>query len=105
MSINCLHCFLPLSARESSLKVSLEEQRLALVIKIELLILFDSMTNDKKFYNFIKNPHSLHIDYVKKVSFRRQLFCFSADTYSVSFVSLTYSLADFSGLAFLYNQN
>ena len=67
------------------------------------MILFDSMTNDKKFYN-LKNPHSLHIHYVKKVSFKRQLFSFPSDTYSVFFVSLTYSVADFSGLAFLYNQ-
>ena len=71
--------------------------------KIELFILFDSTTNDKKFYN-LKNPRSLHIHHVKKVSFKRQLFSFSTDTYSVSFVSLTYCLADFSGLVFLYNQ-
>ena len=49
--------------------------------KIELLILFDSTTNDKKFYN-LTNPHSLHINYVKKKShFKRQLFIFSDDTY------------------------
>ena len=82
MSINCFHCFLPLSARESSLSVSLEEQRLAFVVRyLKLLILFDSMTNDKKFYN-LTNPHSINIHFmIKRSHFKRQLFIFSADTY------------------------
>ena len=82
MSINCFHCFLPLSARESSLTVSLEEQRLAFVVRyLKLLILFDSMTNDKKFYK-LTNPHSINIHFmIKRSHFKRQLFIFSADTY------------------------
>ena len=82
MSINCFHCFLPLSARESSLTVSLEEQRLAFVVRyLKLLILFDSMTNDKKFYK-LTNPHSINIHFmIKRSHFKRQSFIFSADTY------------------------
>ena len=102
MSINCFHCFLPLSARESSLSVSLEEQRLAFVVRyLKLLILFDSMTNDKKFYN-LTNPHPINIHFmIKRSHFKRQLFInFSADTY----FSFLYSLADFSCVVFLHNQ-
>ena len=44
--------------------------------KIELLILFDSMTNDKKFYN-LKNPHSLHIHHVKKSLISKDNYLFS----------------------------
>ena len=48
---------------------------------LKLLILFDSMTNDKKFYK-LTNPHSINIHFmIKRSHFKRQLFIFSADTY------------------------
>ena len=77
MSINCFHCFLPLSARESSLTVSLEEQRLAFVVRyLKLLILFDSMMNDKKFYN-LTNPHSINIHFMIKGLISKDNYLFS----------------------------
>ena len=44
--------------------------------KIELLILFDSTTNDKKFYN-LTNLRSLHIHYVKKSLISKDNYLFS----------------------------
>ena len=83
MDVNQLFpLFLPLSARESSLTVSHEEQRLAFVVRyLKFLILFDSMTNDKKFHK-LTNPHAINIHFmIKRSHFKRQLFIFSADTY------------------------
>ena len=104
MSINCFHCFLPLSARESSLTVSLEEQRLAFVVRyLKLLILFDSMMNDKKFYN-LTNPHSINIHFMIKGLISKDNYLFSLLIH-IFFVSFSYSLADFSCVVFLQVQS
>ena len=49
--------------------------------KIELLILFDSTTNDKKFYNLKKSTFTPYSPCEKKSHFKRQLFIFCDDTY------------------------